>query len=511
MIASDTKPFNGPARAVAPSPQASLWQWLRGAGYPAARWLSHFRGQSPPHLVKRVRRARFDLALEDWSDSDLRREMDSVRAAFSETLTPSDPADRVNRLVAALAIVDESIRRRLGLWSLFTDPARFPSFGACFEASQGRLEFDELSHNEKAVTEAMMRVETVGNGRFGPDLMFPACLYRALASLDTGGSLLFQPTDQQLLAGMHLLDNRVVEMRAGEGKTVAIAFAAIAHALAGRQVHIITANDYLADRDCRLLAPVYRSLGFSSGAILEAMDGSERRDAYQCDIVYGALREFGFDFLRDRLVARVEDVVQTPLGVAIVDEADQALVDEADTPLIISGPPLPQYRPWARVQSAVGELVREQQEIARQYLRQLHSLAPDDRAYGRMLSLGLLADPHSKDLQRLARGNPGSYRRGMGELYPDGGDTLDAALTANLLYVVDLHQRFVTLTEGGVDFLSSRLGEFCPASNPNGKVVQGLGPSDEESGPAACPGQPGLPVPPGQPAAQKGRRLHSVR
>lgn len=413
------------------------------------------------------------MALEDWSDSDLRRQMDDLRAAFSETPGPSA---RVNRLVVAFAIVDESIRRRVGFGRLFSDSGRSPAFEACFEASQGRRSLNELSPDEKTVAEAMMRAGAAGNGRYGIDLMFPAGLYRALASVDTSGSLRFQPTDEQLLAGMYLLDNRVVEMQAGEGKTVAIAFAAIAHALGGRHVHIITANDYLADRDCRLLAPVYRSLGFSAGAILEALDGAERKAAYQSDIVYGTLRELGFDFLRDRLAARVEDVVQTPLGVAIVDEADQALVDEADTPLIVSGPPLPQYRPWARVQKAIGEVVQEQHRIAGQYLQQLNGLAPDDRAYGRLLCLGLLANPHSKDLQRLARNNPGSCRRGLGELYPDGGDSPDMALIANLLYVVDLHERFVTLTEKGVDFLSSRLGEFCPASNHGGK---GGGDSDQ--------------------------------
>jgi len=417
-------------------------------------------------LVRKTRRIHLDLALEEWSDSDLRREMDHLRAAFSES---PDPSDRFDRIAVAFAVVNESIRRRLGLWRLFSGAARPPAFEACFEAAQGLRNLDELSPNERTAAEAMMRAETAGNGRYGPDLMFPAGLYRAMASVDTSGSLRFQPTDEQLLAGMYLLDNRVVEMQAGEGKTVAIAFAAIAHALMGQQVHIITANDYLADRDCRLLAPVYRSLGFSVGAILEALDGAERRAAYQCDFVYGTLRELGFDFLRDRLVARVDDVVQTPLGVAIVDEADQALVDEADTPLIISGPPLPQHRPWARVQRAVGELVREQRKIAGQYLQQLDGLAPDHRAYGRLLCLGLLADPHSKDPQLLARANPGSCRRGLGELYPDGGDTPDAALIGDLLYVVDLHERFVTLTARGVDFLSSRLGEFCPASNPGGK------------------------------------------
>ncbi|MCY4367033.1 MAG: hypothetical protein OXE17_12545 [Chloroflexi bacterium] len=436
---------------------------MNAVGDLAAGWLAGFRSQQQAEVVSKVRQLRLELALKDWSDTDLRREMTAIRVAFSET---QYPPDHVQRLATAFAIVDESIRRRLGSWRIFTGSTQPSSFENCFQASQGRLPLRALSPSERVVAEAIQQIRESGSGRYGSDHLFPADFYRALSLIDTTGSLLFQPTDEQLSAGLHLLENRVVEMLAGEGKTVAIAFAAITHALKGKQVHIITANDYLAERDCRLLAPVYRSLGFSAGTILEAMDGAERRAAYQCDIVYGALREFGFDFLRDRLAARVEDTVQPPLGVAIVDEADQALVDEADTPLIISGPPVPQFRPWARVQKAVGELVQEQHGIAAQYLLQLNSLGPKDPSYGRLLCLGLLADPHSTDFQRIARANPGSYRRGMDELYPDGGDAPDATLTASLLYVIDRNERFVTLTEKGIDFLSTLLGDFCPAAGP---------------------------------------------
>ena len=463
MIASDTKLPNALTMPGALSPQASPWQWVTAVRGLTAGWLAGFRGQRQAEVVRKVRQLRLELALEDWSDTDLRREMTAIRVAFSET---QHPPDHVRCLVTAFAIVDESVRRRLGPWRIFTGSTPPSSFENCFQASHGRLDLRDLSPSERVVSEALHQVKAAGSGRYGSDHLFPADFYRALSLLDTTGSLLFQPTDEQLSAGLHLLENRVVEMQAGEGKTVAIAFAAIAHALKGQRVHIITANDYLAERDSRLLAPVYRSLGFSAGSILEAMDGAERRAAYQCDIVYGALREFGFDFLRDRLATRVEDTVQPPLGVAIVDEADQALVDEADTPLIISGPPVAQLRPWARVQKAVGELAQEQHDIAAQYLLQLNNLGPKDPSYGRLMCLGLLADPHCTDLQRIARANPGSYRRGMDEVYPDGGDAPDATLTASLLYVIDRNERFVTLTEKGIDFLSTRLGDFCPAAGP---------------------------------------------
>ena len=160
--------------------------------------------------------------------------------------------------------------------------------------------------------------------------------------------LRFRPTDEQLLAAIHLFRGRVVQMDAGEGKTVAIAIAAALHAVLGRRVHVITANDYLAERDAALLEPVFRSLGLSSGAIPGYMEEAERRQLYGRQVVYGAMRELGFDHLRDHLKVAPGDRVQTAPDVAIVDEADHALIDEAFTPLVISGNPLGSSRVPAR-------------------------------------------------------------------------------------------------------------------------------------------------------------------
>ena len=108
-------------------------------------------------------------------------------------------------------------------------------------------------------------------------------------------------TDEQILAGIMLYQGNVVELNSGEGKTIAAAFPAALHAISGRSVHIITANDYLAARDCQLLEPVYQSLGLTADVVLSYLSDEERRDAYTKQVVYGTLREFGFDFLRDNL------------------------------------------------------------------------------------------------------------------------------------------------------------------------------------------------------------------
>ncbi|GAB2972604.1 accessory Sec system translocase SecA2 [Amycolatopsis acidiphila] len=143
--------------------------------------------------------------------------------------------------------------------------------------------------------------------------------------------------DVQLLGTMGLLTGHVVQMETGEGKTLAGALAAAGYALQGKRVHVTTVNDYLARRDAEWMKPVYDLLGVSVGWIEPSLTRGERREAYAREITYGAVSEIGFDVLRDRLVTRVEDLVQPDPEVAIVDEADSVLVDEARVPLVMAG------------------------------------------------------------------------------------------------------------------------------------------------------------------------------
>jgi len=144
--------------------------------------------------------------------------------------------------------------------------------------------------------------------------------------------------DVQLVGGMVLHQGKIAEMATGEGKTLVATLAAYLNALSGKGVHVVTVNDYLARRDKEWMGPVYEFLGLSFGAIQHDMDPETRQKQYGCDITYGTNNEFGFDYLRDNMVGRKEDMVQRPLHYAIVDEVDSILVDEARTPLIISGP-----------------------------------------------------------------------------------------------------------------------------------------------------------------------------
>ena len=145
--------------------------------------------------------------------------------------------------------------------------------------------------------------------------------------------------DVQLIGGMVLHEGKIAEMATGEGKTLAATLAAALNALAGKGVYIVTVNDYLARRDCEWMAPVFEYLGLNVASIQSQMPPSERRPAYESDILYGTNNEFGFDYLRDNMKWSPEEQVQKRLSYAIVDEVDSILVDEARTPLIISGPP----------------------------------------------------------------------------------------------------------------------------------------------------------------------------
>ncbi|UCD48358.1 MAG: preprotein translocase subunit SecA [Deltaproteobacteria bacterium] len=166
--------------------------------------------------------------------------------------------------------------------------------------------------------------------------------------------------DVQLVGGVVLHEGKIAEMRTGEGKTLVATLPIVLNALTGRGVHLITVNDYLAKRDAEWMGAIYRFLGLSVGVIVHGLDDQERQAAYRCDVTYGTNNEFGFDYLRDNMKFRVEDMAQRELHYAIVDEVDSILIDEARTPLIISGPAEESTDKYARINSILGFLKKEE-------------------------------------------------------------------------------------------------------------------------------------------------------
>jgi preprotein translocase subunit SecA len=175
----------------------------------------------------------------------------------------------------------------------------------------------------------------IADGTDLDDLLVPAFATVREAAKRTLGQRHF---DVQLIGGMILHDGKIAEMKTGEGKTLVATLAVYLNALTGRGVHVVTVNDYLARRDADWMGQIYKFLGLTVGVIVHGLDDEQRKAAYDCDITYGTNNELGFDYLRDNMKYRLEDMVQRGHIYAIVDEVDSILVDEARTPLIISGP-----------------------------------------------------------------------------------------------------------------------------------------------------------------------------
>ena len=195
-------------------------------------------------------------------------------------------------------------------------------------------ELEKLS-DEELVARTPWLQERIKNGENLDDL-----LVDAFATVREGSKRILgqRHFDVQLLGGIVLHEGKIAEMKTGEGKTLVATLAVYLNALKGRGVHVVTVNDYLAQRDSAWMGAIYEFLGLSVGVIVQGLSDEERQMAYQSDVTYGTNNEFGFDYLRDNMKFRLEDMCQRDFEFAIVDEVDSILIDEARTPLIISGP-----------------------------------------------------------------------------------------------------------------------------------------------------------------------------
>lgn len=200
---------------------------------------------------------------------------------------------------------------------------------------------NSIEEKTKALTDEQLAAKTVefrallAEGKTLDDILIPAFAVVREASRRVLG---MRPFDVQLVGGMILHSNAIAEMKTGEGKTLVATLPVYLNALAGKGVHVVTVNDYLAQRDAANMGRLYGFLGLTTGVIVHGLSDEERRDAYACDITYATNNELGFDYLRDNMKYETNQMVQRGHNFAIVDEVDSILVDEARTPLIISGP-----------------------------------------------------------------------------------------------------------------------------------------------------------------------------
>jgi len=204
--------------------------------------------------------------------------------------------------------------------------------------------------------------------------------------------------DVQLIGGMVLNEGKIAEMKTGEGKTLVATLPACLNALAGRGVHIVTVNDYLARRDAEWMSPLYKGLGLSVGVIVHDLDDEQRRAAYGADITYGTNNEYGFDYLRDNMKYDLAHCVQREHHFAIVDEVDSILIDEARTPLIISGPAEESTDKYYKIDKIVPKLIKEIDYTIDEKHRQATLTEEGFSKCERLLGLTNLSDPVNIEL-----------------------------------------------------------------------------------------------------------------
>ncbi len=261
---------------------------------------------------------------------------------FRDRLSKGETLDDI--LPEAFAVCREAADRRCrpgGMWSVFF------------------WEPEELKEkiNDSALIETIRKVrKRIDEGENPSEIYLPADFYRQLRALNIRGARV-RPFDVQLMGGIVLHEGNIAEMKTGEGKTLAATMPVYLNGLSQDGVHVVTVNDYLARRDSQWMGSIYTSLGLTVGVIQHDMDPQERRIAYNADITYGTNNEFGFDYLRDNMVIRKENMVQRGHNYAIVDEVDSILIDEARTPLIISGQAEQDVSIYYKVNQAVKKLM----------------------------------------------------------------------------------------------------------------------------------------------------------
>lgn len=352
---------------------------------------------------------------------------------------------------------------------------RTKEFREELEALRTRLRREELSHDERvAIYDSIDALEKEEYAVVQDTLMeiLPqafavvkdACRRLVGTSYSVVGTELvwdMVPYDVQMIGGIVLHEGKISEMATGEGKTLVAVAPVYLNALAGRGVHLVTVNDYLARRDSEWMGLVYKFLGLTVGCIQSNMPPHMRKSQYQSDITYGTNNEFGFDYLRDNMVGSESDMVQRELFFAIVDEVDSVLVDEARTPLIISGPVPQTDQRFEEMNPSVRSLVEMQKRLVAKLTAEAENLLQSNtkedrqkagvallRAYRGFPKNNRLSKVLSNpDCQKLLRETELEYLRDQG--------TKMSEIDEELFYAIDEKNHQIDITEKGREFLSS--------------------------------------------------------
>jgi len=252
---------------------------------------------------------------------------------------------------------------------------------------------DELRHQTVLFRERLAKGETLDN------IMHEAFAVVREAAKRTLGQRHY---DVQLLGGIVMHQGRIAEMRTGEGKTLVSTLPVYLNALSGKGVHVVTVNDYLAQRDAAWMGQVYNFLGLNVGCIINDLSDEERKAAYNADITYGTNNEFGFDYLRDNMKFQLDRMVQRPFNFAIIDEVDSILIDEARTPLIISGPAHDSSQLYVAVDKVIPRLVATDFEVDEKLRTAILSETGTEHVEQILKEMGLLTEGGLYDMHNIS-------------------------------------------------------------------------------------------------------------
>ena len=264
---------------------------------------------------------------------------------------------------------------------------------------------NDLERSLEALSDEELRAKTaeyrkrVADGETLEDLLIEAFAITREAAKRTLGQRHY---DVQLVGGIVLHQGKIAEMATGEGKTLVATLAVYLNALEGKGVHVITVNDYLAQRDAAWMGEIYQFLGLTVGCIVHGLDDKQRREQYGADVTYGTNNEFGFDYLRDNMKFTLETMVQRPFNFAIVDEVDSILIDEARTPLIISGPSEDSSEMYQLVDRVIPELEEGDFEIDEKARAATLTDEGAERVEALLTKHNLLLSPNLYDIENVS-------------------------------------------------------------------------------------------------------------
>ncbi|MBN2621253.1 preprotein translocase subunit SecA, partial [candidate division WOR-3 bacterium] len=280
------------------------------------------------------------------------------------------------------------------------------------------------------------------------------------------------PFDVQLIGAIVLYQGKIAEMKTGEGKTLVATMPLSLFGLTGKGAHLVTVNDYLARRDREWMGPVYESLGLTVGVLQTGMENETRKEAYRCDITYGTNNEFGFDYLRDNMVWRIEDKVQPYHNYAIVDEVDSILIDEARTPLIISGPVEHETKAFSELNPVVQRINSAQMIFVNRVVAEAKRMfddGADSKEIGKKLLQARRGAPKNRQLLKLEQ------EAGIKKLIEETElkyirDKSFEEIDRDLYFVIDEKSNIIDLTEKGQHFIAPNDPEMFELPNLSEKI-----------------------------------------